>query len=298
MNRRVAVQLKGGLGNQLFQYALGRRLSLQLEAELLFDCSVLENRIPVTNFTFRSFDLDMFRIAGRVATPSDLPLFPKSASIRSPWPHLVQLARLWKQGYSYVYERGFAYNPKMLRQLSDRVYLNGYWQSYRYFEDIAATLRADCSFPDPLPDSAVGLAGQINATNSICLHIRRTDFLQVPLHQVSNADYVGRAIAYMAERVNDPHFFVFSDDIAWCQTNLRLSYPVVFVPNELAGPKNSLHFRLMRYCKHFITANSTFSWWAAWLSEPSDGKVIVTPQTWFSDSRSIDDLIPANWIRL
>ncbi|WP_080054343.1 alpha-1,2-fucosyltransferase [Spirosoma aerolatum] len=298
MNRRVVVQLKGGLGNQLFQYALGRRLSLQREAELLFDCSVLTNRVPVSKFTFRSFDLDVFPIAGRVATPADLPLFPSSSSIRSPWPHLVQLGRLWWQGYSYMYERGFTYNPKVLRQQADKIYLNGYWQSYRYFDEIAATLRSDCSFSAPLPDSAAGLATRIRANNSICLHIRRTDFLQVSLHQVHNTDYVSRAIAEMAERVVDPYFFVFSDDIAWCQANLTLPYPVIFVPSELAGPKNSLHFRLMTYCKHFITANSTFSWWAAWLSESDDEKIVITPNQWFSDSRSIDDLIPADWIRL
>lgn len=298
MDKRVVVQLKGGLGNQLFQYALGRRLSMQLNAELLFDCSILENWVPVSNFTFRSFELDIFPITGRVATASNLPLFPATASIRSPWPHLMQIARLIRQGYAYVYERGYVYNPTVAEKQTKRIYLNGYWQSYRYVEPIASTLRSDLTFTSSLPENCLSIANQIRNSASVCLHIRRSDFLHLPLHQANNPGYVNRAVELIGQRVTNPHFFVFSDDLAWCRSNLSLPYPTVFVPDELAGHNGTLHFRLMTYCQHFITANSTFSWWAAWLSQPSPNKLVITPKNWFGDNRSIDDLIPESWIRL
>ncbi|GAB4026222.1 alpha-1,2-fucosyltransferase [Spirosoma koreense] len=298
MNKQVVVQLKGGLGNQLFQYALGRHLAMRLEADLLFDSSVLENRVPVADFTFRSFDLAYFPIAGRIASATDLPLFDSSASIRSPWSHIVQITRLLMRGYSYVYERKFAYNPSVLQKQANRIYLNGYWQSYRYFETIAPTLRTELTFRLPLPESASIVAQQISNSESVCLHIRRSDFLHIPLHQVASEEYIDRAVRVIAQRIDHPIFFVFSDDLAWCQANLSLPYPVVFVPDELAGHHGTLHFRLMAHCKHFITANSTFSWWAAWLSQQSSDKLVITPDQWFSDGRSIDDLIPDSWIRL
>lgn len=254
--------------------------------------------MPVSDFTFRSFDLDQFPVAGQVAQLTDLPLFPASSSIRSPWPHLVQALRLLKQGYAYVYERGFTYNPTIVNKRSTRIYLNGYWQSYRYFEEIETILRADLAFNTPLPAAASALSAQILTTNSVCLHIRRTDFLHVPLHQIPDSDYVNQAVGFIHQQVNDPYFFVFSDDISWCKANLVVPFPLVFVPSELAGDKNMLHFRLMSYCKHFITANSTFSWWAAWLSQQEPQKIVVTPKKWFSDSRSIEDLIPTTWVRL
>lgn len=298
MTNRVVVQLKGGLGNQLFQYALGRRLSMQLNATLLFDCSILDNRVPVSSFTFRSFDLDVFPITGRIATASDLPLFPASSSIRSPWPHLLQIAQLMSRGYIYVYERGYAYNPAVAEKQGKRIYLNGYWQSYRYVEPITSTLLSDLTFTSPLPENCLSLANQISESMSVCLHIRRSDFLHLPLHQANNPNYIDRAVQLIGQRVTNPHFFVFSDDLAWCRANLSLPYPTVFVPDELSGRNGTLHFRLMTYCKHFITANSTFSWWAAWLSQASSDKLVITPNQWFGDGRSIDDLIPKSWIRL
>lgn len=296
--RKVVVQFKGGLGNQLFQYALGRHLALRLEAELIFDCSLLENRVAISNFTFRSFDLANFTVIGRVATSKDIPLYPKDVSLRSLFAHIWQTLKLLGKGFKYVREDRFQFNSAVFNRISSKIYVSGYWQSYHYFDAIASILKNEIRLQGPVPKAVYDMQNEIISTTSVGLHIRRGDFLHVSLHQAINADYLPKAIAYISQIIKKPYFFIFSDDIIWCRSNIKLNFPVVFVDEHLSGPNGIYHFHLMTQCKHFITANSTFSWWAAWLSDQCSDKIVITPNHWFSDSRSIEDLIPPGWIRL
>ena len=110
--------------------------------------------------------------------------------------------------------------------------------------------------------------------------------------------YYDRAIEYMAQHVKDPHFFIFSNDIAWCKENIKPGFPVTYLGDDTAGPKASFHLQLMSHCKHNIIPNSTFSWWGAWLNRNSQ-KIVIAPKEWrIAGSRGKDDIIPASWITL
>ncbi|MEO0789174.1 MAG: alpha-1,2-fucosyltransferase, partial [Bacteroidota bacterium] len=144
----------------------------------------------------------------------------------------------------------------------------------------------------------VELAGQIKMLNSICLNVRRTDFITDKTLNVTSVNYFKKAADYIAGQVEEPCFFIFSDDIDWCRKNLDLPYLVNIVGHEHKGKKFGNYLQLMSLCKHFIIPNSSFAWWAAWLSQQSENKIVVTPDPWFAaGDYNTKDLIPDDWIR-
>jgi hypothetical protein len=181
------------------------------------------------------------------------------------------------------------------------VYLDGYWQSERYFSDIAGVLRQEFTAEAPLDRENEALAAGIAAVNAVSLHVRRGDYVDDPttnrFHGICAPDYYQRAVDFVASRVEAPRLFVFSDDLQWTRANLRFSVPMTFVD---ANPPDCGYrdMRLMTRCRHHIVANSSFSWWGAWLN-PSREKIVVAPCRWFGASRNdTSDLIPPNWVRL
>jgi hypothetical protein len=131
--------------------------------------------------------------------------------------------------------------------------------------------------------------------------VRRGDFaaLKVVERLMGKTDlsYYDRAVHYIGERILKPEFFVFSDDIAWCRENLRLPFPATFAPPESAGPKDAFHLELMSLCKHHIIANSTFSWWGAWLNR-NPQKIVIAPRRWYAGAATAGDIVPENWIKM
>ena len=159
-------------------------------------------------------------------------------------------------------------------------------------------MRAAFSFKTPVLPSSRELLDQIQQTNAVCLNVRRTDFLKVDTLNTTNAAYFHRGARYVAERIVNPVFFVFSDDMDWCRRNIRLDHEVEFVGHDHKGRKFGNYLQLMSHCKHFVIPNSSFAWWAVWLSRRED-QLVVAPERWFNDPE-IDtrDLVPENWIRL
>ena len=142
---------------------------------------------------------------------------------------------------------------------------------------------------------------RIQSTESVSLHVRRADYIQNALtnkiHGTCDQDYYDRAIRYIAERVIDPHFFIFSDEPEWVKENLKIDFPMTVVDCNDAS-RNYEDLRLMSTCKHNIIANSSFSWWGAWLN-PNPDKLVITPEQWFNDKkRNTKDLIPEQWVKM
>ncbi|OHB79357.1 MAG: hypothetical protein A2Z25_15860 [Planctomycetes bacterium RBG_16_55_9] len=272
----VIVKLYGGLGNQLFQYATARRIAVENGSLLKLDASTgFEN-----DFYKRSYGLHHFNIVENFAAPEDI-----SAS-------------------RPVKEKHFHFDPDVLN-LRDNVYLDGYWQSEKYFKSIEDVIRDELAVRQPPTGLNAKIAEAIAETNSVSLHFRRlhgvscgqVDVRGVTLHGAASLDYYYRCIERLAQTVKNPYFFIFSDDPGWVRDHLRLPYPTMVVANNGPG-KDHEDLRLMSLCKHHIIANSTFSWWGAWLN-PGKDKMVFAPAPWFNVAEhNVKDLFPERWIKI
>ena len=290
----IVVRLQGGLGNQMFQYAAGRALAVRNGVPLKLDLTSLLDRTPRPGLTFRDYDLDVFILDAAIATPSDLRSFghflkPGTLSFRA--------AKAWRKIFPRTgQEQGYHFNPQFATFGPD-AYLEGYWQSPKYFSEIESTIRKDFTFR-PMPPDVQALAEEISQPGSVCVHVRRGDYVGNKKHETVGLAYYAEAVQVLSRKASIRKIYVFSDDGAWCEQNLSFAFPVQFVRDEYRGHKASGHLYLMTCCTHFVIPNSTFSWWGAWLSiQP--GKIVIAPQSWFPDP-SIDtsDLIPPEWIRI
>ena len=289
----IVVELQGGLGNQMFQYALGRHLSLLHKAPLYLDTAFLSDRSPRQNFTYRDFSLDIFNIEAAIISKKNIKKYDQH---QPRWKKIVNRL-LHPSALEFIGENKFSFSPSVL-QLPSKVYLNGYWQSEKYFKAIAPIIRQDFTIKEALPLAVTEWQRALERQNAVCLHVRRGDFVQVPLHGTLGMEYYGKAAALIAEKVTDPIFYIFSDDIHWCKKNIELAYPTVFMDEALAAEKARGHFWLMCHCKHFIIPNSSFAWWAAWLGEHPD-KIVVAPKTWWHNPNiETQDILPPHWLTL
>jgi hypothetical protein len=283
----IIVQLKGGLGNQLFQYVAGRRLSLTLGVPLKLDISFYKRHSQ------RTYELDQFCIEAGIATPWEV------ASWRGPR-FLTRITQPLGLVPRLVLERAFEFDPAILH-LGDGRYLDGYWQSYRYFADVAPQIRRECSVRTPASDADHKLLDRMARCEAVCLHVRRGDYVSNSVvrkvHGLCEPDYYRRAVENIAARLRAPELFVFSDDMPWVRQNLEWDLPTTHVEHH--GPDSApLELRLMAGCRHFVLANSSLSWWAAWLSA-NENPIVYAPRRWFADSTiNTADLTPPAWHRL
>lgn len=285
----IIIRLKGGLGNQFFQYAAGRALAQRRQTELVMDTSWFGN-LPNGN-TYRKFELDKFFIEARLAT------FEESSNFRFYHGRIMRrlpfLPRKWHHGL----EEKFEFDSKIL-MLPDNTYLDGYWQSHLYFDEISGLIRRELQPDLPPGDRNQDLINKMVEFNSVAIHIRRGDYITnasaLKTHGVCELDYYSRAIKIIIERVPNPYFYIFSDDINWSRDNLNVPGPVEYIGHN----KNEEAFqdlRLIASCRHQIIANSSFSWWGAWLN-PSAQKIVVAPRKWFLVDKNISTLLPKDWI--
>jgi len=292
----IIVRLQGGLGNQMFQYAIGRRLSLHHNTELKLDLTALLDRTPRENVVYRNFELGAFDIQATVAPQSALKKYKWKDSKNRVYRRANYILRYPIQ--RLVKEKHFHFDEQAIRAPRN-AYLTGYWQSYRYFQDIEEIIRSDFAFTEQMKLRYRSLSERAASSNSICLNVRRGDFVSNPAisktHGVCEIDYFYRALDFVKARFQEPEILVFSDDIDWCRKNLGFGCPTLFMDFE----GNSYEYLyLMSSCRHFIIPNSTFGWWAAWLSE-SPNKIVVVPKEWFTNPEIItSDLIPDKWHRI
>lgn len=214
------------------------------------------------------------------------------------------------QGHQHVKEKRIGLDDALLEKLPSECLLDGYWQSPRYFEPIADELRNSIfQFRYPINAEAQKLKAEIQSGSSICLNVRRTDFLTNQFHGALSEEYFYSAVEKMGETTSEPKIYVFSDDIPWCRENLRFPYETVVVDHSFKGYKFATYLELMSACRHFIIPNSTFAWWAAWMGKHPEKRVIA-PTRWFNPTSSADfygstdfdregrDLVPGSWERL
>jgi hypothetical protein len=297
----VTVFMRGGLGNQMFQYALGLNLAKRNDVPLVLDTVHISDRFPRRNFTYRTFDLDIFTLTPRFTALSRA---ARAVPLPGVWLGIdlfVMNAGERLAGRRILYEderKGF--DLRVLAAHGD-IILYGRWESERYFSDVESDVRAAFQFRAPLAGKAAEVAAEIAKGESVALHVRRGDFISSKkvgaLMAPTGPRYYERAVARIAARVNRPHFFIFSDDIAWCKENIKLTHPATYLGNDTAGPKASNHLELMARCKHNIIANSTFSWWGAWLNK-NEKKVVIAPQRWYAGATADADIVPAAWTRI
>jgi len=292
----IIVKLMGGLGNQMFQYAAARSLALRHGTALKLDLSFLEGN--QAGDTARTYKLDCFCIAAERASRREA----RTMSGRSNAFLATTFARLFQKKAADLadyHEKSFHFDLQLLTQ-PDNVYVEGYWQSELYFVDISEIIRQDFTLRTPLTDKNRELADEIRAVNSVSLHVRRGDYVLCEKirakHGISSLEYYMRAEDRVAQTQERPHFFVFSDDPKWVADNLKLRHPARYVSHN--GSMAHEDLILMSLCRHHVIANSSFSWWGAWLSTGTD-KLVIAPDRWFNDpSINTSDLIPSDWQRL
>jgi hypothetical protein len=285
----------GGLGNQMFQYAAGRALSLDWGEPFKLDISRFEGYGLHQGFELQR----VFNCAADIATEAEVRSllgwqFPPAIRRVVARPSMSVLRR-----QNFVVEPHFHYWAG-IKQIPYNSYLAGYWQSESYFQSQAATIRADFAFKLPLTDQNIALTTQIKQVNAVSLHIRRGDYANNPkttaTHGLCSLDYYRAAMQHIAERVQSPYFFIFSDDIAWVKKNLAINFPHQYIDHN-QGAESYNDMRLMSLCQHNIIANSSFSWWGAWLNTNAH-KIVVAPKQWFANTTNVADLIPSSWERL
>jgi len=300
----VTVMLRGGLGNQMFEYALGVALAQANRTTLKLDTVWLQDRLPKKkNTCFAHFNLDIFTLNDTQCL-TNLSRAAQRVPVPGLWLGLNLITtgtRILVGARKLIRERTDRFDSRILEERGD-LFLIGYWQSEKYFADVVEELRQAFRFKYPLEGEAKELSQQIRSANSVSLHVRRGEYVALE-HFVGTTDlgYYERAANFVNERSKTmgsepPTFFVFSDDIEWCKKKLKLPFPKVYLDQTSAGPKDSHHLQLMSLCRHNIIANSTFSWWGAWLNANHD-KTVVAPKRWYPNNAK-DDLVPERWIRM
>lgn len=290
----IIVRLKGGMGNQMFQYAFGKRIAKLHNTQLKLDLSMLLDRNK-GDIVYRDYDLSIFNLQTEfVINPSILKLLFK---IKSGYTSKLA-SRLSVGNKNYIKEKHFHVDNDVLLNPPNNSVYEGWWQSEQYFNSISDEIKKDFSFKNCIIPYSLKLYNEIKNTNSVCLNVRRTDFLKVDALNSTDLTYFLRAAEYMGEHLSEPKFYVFSDDVEWCKQNIKLKYPVQVVDHNHKGERFGNYMQLMIACKHFIIPNSSFAWWAAWLSD-NPSKKVVAPKSWFADTQfNTKDITPKNWIRL
>lgn len=300
----IIVKIQGGLGNQLFQYASARRISIMYNTQLKLDLKT----ILKANYPFK-YRLNMFNIVEEEAEENEIENFK---NVRTN-PYLVSILRRASINCKYHKKTHIIENttvlpdPKVLNSQKD-VYLEGWLASESYFKDIRQVLLKEFTLKNESDDYNKVFLKKIQECESVSIHIRRGDYTQNAYFGILDLSYYYESINYIKERVSDPVFYIFSNDIEWAKQNLKLDGNFVFMDKNSQSESISFtqgdyeDINLMRNCKHHIIANSTFSWWGAWLAINPD-KFVIAPLKWYQDNTAQklyenSDFVPEEWIKL
>lgn len=296
----ITVLLKGGLGNQMFQYALGKSLAIEKDDELTLDLSFLKCRIPIEGFTYRDYELDLFEIDDRTTTFARNDLIDKYLS----YPIQKIINKVANSGYVEQPNGGtYDYLPHLFESNQKDLFIEGYWNNYKYFEKHNSEILKIFD-SDKLKDGNskfLGLEKEINDTNSVSINIRRGDYLNSKYKDVYvhlDEQYYRKGIEIIRKKVKNPKFFVFSyDDPDWIKTALEFNEDELFiVGKDYVGDRFKTYLRLISLCKHNIISNSTFAFWGVYMNKNSN-KVVVCPKKWMNVVAS-DFQTPQDWMKV
>jgi len=284
----IYVRIRGGLGNQLFQYSAARSLADRLNVNLGLDTREYNANSPF------EMGLKHFNIRAEF-NPKGLMKHKKNGFSK----YILDIAL---GNHKNVYkETNLGFN-NLFHSLPNKTYLKGYWQSEKYFENNKKNVFEDLRIIAPQSKKNIKISENISKTNSVSLHIRRGDYVTNSSynmkHGTCSLDYYKRSVDYLSKSLNKNFtIFAFSDDPEWVFKNLKLPMDIQFIDHN-SSKKNYEDLRLMSQCNHNIIANSSFSWWGAWLNK-SPKRTIISPKEWFADKNIKNiDIIPNNWIKI
>jgi len=296
----IIVRLRGGLGNQLFQYAAGRALSTLHQVPLKLDL------YTYAQHPYRKYELHRFNIDAVEATRAEVHRFTGG----NPFIRYLNKRENYFRSPLVFAQPHYHYYEDFLGLPGD-LYLSGYWQSEKHFSGIAGHIRKEFTPSTPLDDKNVSFQKQMQAQNSVAVHVRRGDYNNANYASFFGSlpeSYYGEAMTFLRKRAGDPKFYFFSDDIPWCKSTFGTT-GAEFI-NHNTGADSYKDLLLMASCRHNIIANSSFSWWGAWLNANPD-KIVVAPKQWFKSNflnrkepvyasrfYNTKDLIPPGWTRL
>lgn len=284
----IISKIQGGLGNQMFQFATSYANSSKIYLDMDF---MRDLKFSSATFTKRDFELSLFpNLAYKEASPFQKKLFLSRGLFYK------LLRRFYSAKVIIQQENEFIHIPQ-----DNYIYLDGYFQSEKYFKHKRKELLPVFRFPELDAVNQKIKNSITEVTNSISLHIRRGDYLKpevVKYHGVLPASYYHQALRILQDKINDTHVFIFSDDTTFAKDNFgKIPHVTIVEGNEKEGWKD---MALMAYCRHHIIANSSFSWWGAWLS-PHENGIKIAPSNWFNPDVVqfiIDDIIPEQWIKI
>ena len=286
----------GGLGNQMFQYAAGRALAAHNETELFLDTSWFLGDTAFKPGAERSFMLDKFRIQARIINERRFFKVYKQKNHRL----LVRLDLFNLKMFTLFNENlNMPFNNKIFLNENKNIYLDGYWQTEQYFKSISNEIRKEFSLRTSLKGQDEKIVREIRDTNSVSIHIRRGDYANYELtkkaHGLIPIQHYKKCITYFLDTIENPYFYIFSDDPEWCLENFTFLINKKIVSNNDRPSQEELI--LMSNCKHHIIANSSFGWWAAWLAN-NQSKIVIVPKQWvvLSNERFVD-IIPESWLK-
>lgn len=297
----ITLQIYGGLGNQMFQYAAGEALALRTKQQLRLDTSWFQR--DHRNMTPRKYELSLFH------------------NITEPCGKFTRFYHhnRFQTTYHLLSALGFDYEKYILnicheeeRDLTEffcqektswkDLHINGYWQSEKYFSDFASDIKKAFEFPALTENKDLELNDQIKNCNTVSLHVRRTDYItneeaRKIFGETVGIDYYKKAVELMQLKLSNLKFAVFSDDIRWCREVFSLPDDTIFVDWH-NGEHSFRDMQFMSLCSHHIIANSSFSWWGAWLGKNPE-KIVIAPKKWMNTKDPLNDLrCPESWIRL
>jgi len=294
----ITVNIYGGIGNQMFQYALGRSLSVKLKTKLKFNYS--DN---ITRTDFKQEDIvsifEIFKLSGEVK-------YYKQGTLSFKEKFMYRLKNKFInfcERKNFIYEQDFSYDKNIL-ETPNNSYLTGYWQSEKYFKNIVDILKKDFQFKIPMSSYNINIFNKIINSNSVSIHVRGRDYLTneaaKQLYAGGNYKYYEDCIEFIKKRVTSPHFFIFSDDSEYAKSFFDCADSITFVVGNSWNKTSYEDLRLMSMCKHNIITCSSFGWWGAWLNN-NKGKIVLAPKMWFSEdekNKLTVDIIPDTWIRI
>jgi len=296
----ILINIMGGLGNQMSQYAIARKLSLLLGVDFKLD--LITSKYFKKDFV-HTYQLNNFNIVENAAKPAEINKFIKKGKVFYKIFNQIKRSMGLKTDKNIIYSKKYYLEPTphMFREevlnLPDGTYLSGYFASFKYIEDIRDVILEDFSLKKPLSEKGQDALSQIRNSNSVSIHFRRGDFLTNPLIKnhaltINSDEYYQKAIDYAIKNIENPHFYIFSDEIDYLKENLKLDCPVTYM--DFNPPQNGFEdMYLMSQCKCNILAGiSSFSYWASYLNNHSD-KIVIVPE-----SCSNDDYYPYPHIKL
>jgi len=280
----IITKIKGGLGNQLFQYATGRAVASHHKLPLKLDLTWFEN-----NKLHNGYRLDQLAIQAEIATENEIIKLKGENNILF---SALRKVGLFKKKSYFKEKRSSNFDGGVFK--NKFLYLNGYWQNELYFSNIRESLLGELSPINSMSDLGYAYLESIEQSNSVSLHVRRGDYLNLKNIGVLGVDYYTKAVDYIRQNVESPTFYIFSDDLEWCKDSLGFLDNCIYVDRTQTEIED---LKLMSFCRHNIIANSSFSWWGAWLNQNPD-KIVIAPKGWLLNDTGSSKVILSDWVKV